>query len=119
MACENKTVNKIVEVLDSKKAEDISVLNVSSLTTLADYFVIAEGKNEKQTQALCDHLEEELQKIGVKTVNKEGYRTGDWILVGFDDIIVHIFKPEAREFYDLEHVWQDAICVDVSDIIVD
>ncbi len=118
MACENNTVNKIVKVLDSKKAEDISVLNVSSLTTLADYFIIAEGKNEKQTQALCDHLEEELAKDGMNAVNKEGYRTGDWILVGFDDIVVHIFKPEARNFYNLEHVWQDAIRVDVSDIIV-
>lgn len=118
MACENKTVNKIVEILDSKKAEDISVLNISSLTTMADYFIIAEGKNEKQTQALCDHVEDELQKCGIRATNKEGYRIADWILLGFDDILVHIFKPEARAFYDLEHVWQDGIRVDVSDIIV-
>lgn len=118
MASENNTVNKIVEVLDSKKAEDITVLNVSSLTTLADYFIIAEGKNEKQTQALCDHVEDELAKLGISANNKEGYRTGDWILVGFDDIIINIFKPETREFYDLERVWQDAIHVDISDLIV-
>lgn len=118
MASENSTVNRIIEILDSKKAEDISVLNVSSLTTLADYFIIAEGKNERQTQALCDTLEETMAKEDIRPVNKEGYRTGDWILIGFDDIVVHIFKPEARQFYDLEHVWQDAIRVDVSDIIV-
>ena len=118
MAAENNTVNKIVETLDKKLAEDITVLNVSSLTTLAEYFIIAEGKTERQTQALSDNLEEELAKDGIYAVNKEGYRMGDWILLGFDDIVVHIFKPEARQFYNLEHVWQDAICVDVNDLLV-
>lgn len=117
MACENKTVNKIVEVLDNKKAEDIVVLNVSSLTTITDYFVIATGKNEKLVQALCDHADEELSKIGMEPINKEGYRSGEWILLGYNDFIIHIFKPEARDFYNLERVWQDAISVDVSDLI--
>lgn len=117
MACENNTVNKIVKILDSKKGIDIQVLNVGSLTTLADYFVIASGNTERQTQALADNLEEELGKDGIYAVNKEGYRTGDWILIGFDDAIVHIFQPKTREFYDLEHVWQDALRVDISDVI--
>ena len=103
MACENTVVNKIV-------------LDVRELTTLCDYFVIAEGKNEKQTQALCEYVEEELEKDGIYHVNKEGYHSADWILIGYDEVIVHIFKPETREFYDLEHVWQDAVRVDVSDI---
>ena len=118
MASENKLVNKIVEILDKKLAEDITVLNVSSLTTHAEYFIIAEGKTERQTQALCDNLEEELAKDKIYAINKEGYRTGDWILLGFDDIVIHIFKPEARQFYNLEHVWQDAIHVDINDLIV-
>ena len=117
MACENNTVNKIVKLLSAKQAEDITVLNVEGLTTLTDYFVIATGKNVRQTQALCDVLEEELAKDGIHHVNKEGYRSGDWILVGFGDAIVHIFRPETREFYDLEHVWQDGIRVDVSDLV--
>ena len=57
-------------------------------------------------------------KDKIYAINKEGYRTGDWILLGFDDIVIHIFKPEARQFYNLEHVWQDAIHVDINDLIV-
>lgn len=117
MASENNTVNEIVKALNKKLAEDISVLNVSSLTTLADYFVIATGKNDKQTKALCDNVEEELEKLGISPVNKEGYRTGDWILLGYNEVVIHIFQPEARDFYNLEHVWQDAIHIDVTDII--
>lgn len=117
MASENKIVNKIVEIIDSKKGEDIVVLNVESLTTITDYFVIATGNNEKHVQALCDYVEEEMDKLGIEHINKEGYRSGEWILMGYPDIIVHIFKPEARDFYNLERVWQDAIPVDVSDLL--
>lgn len=117
MACENENINKIVEVLDAKLAEDIVVLNVSSLTTLADYFIIAVGNNERQTKALCDNLEDEMAKLGIFPVNKEGYNAGEWILLGFDDAVVHIFQPKVRDFYDLERIWQDAIKVDVSDLI--
>lgn len=117
MACENTVVNKIVQVLNNKFAADICVLDVRNLTTLCDYFVIAEGNTERQTQALCDNVEDELDKDGILRVNKEGYQTGDWILIGYDEVIVHIFKPDAREFYDLEHVWQDAVRVDISDLV--
>lgn len=117
MACENSTVNRITEILDGKTAEDITVLNVSSLTTITDYFIIATGRNERLTQALCDNIEDELGKDGIKPINKEGYRSGDWILLAYSDIIIHIFKPEARDFYNLERVWQDAIEVDISDLL--
>ena len=117
MACENNTVNKIVEVLNSKKASDISVLNVGALTTMTDYFVIATGNTSRQTQALCDNLEEELAKLKKYHINKEGCRSGEWILLGYDDVIIHIFQPETRRFYDLEHVWQDAIPVYVSELL--
>lgn len=116
MACKNDTVNKIVKILDGKKAEDITVLGVSELTTLADYFIIATGKTERQTQALCDIVENELSKDGIFHLNKEGYHTGEWILIGYDDVIVHIFKPTTRAFYDLERIWQDGESIDVSDI---
>ncbi len=117
MACENNIVNEIVKALDKKLAEDIIVLNVSSLTTLADYFVIATGKNDKQTKALCDNVEEELKKLEITPVNKEGYRTGDWILLGYNEVVIHIFQPDSRDFYNLEHVWQDAVKVDITDIV--
>ncbi|MBE5040295.1 ribosome silencing factor [Ructibacterium gallinarum] len=118
MACENKTVNIIFQVLDSKKAKDIEVLDVRGLTTLADYFIIATGGSDRQVQALCDHVEEELEKQDVFPVNKEGYRSGEWVLLGYDDAIVHIFQQEPRDFYDLARIWKDAVSVDMSDIAV-
>lgn len=114
MACENKTVNKIYEVLDAKKAKDIVVLDVRGLTTLADYFVLATGGSDRQVQALCDHVEDELGKEGNFPVNKEGYRTGEWALLGYDDAIVHVFQSETRDFYDLERIWKDAVRVDMN-----
>ncbi len=114
MACTNETVNKIFKVLDEKKAKDIVVLNVGSLTTMTDYFIIATGGSDRQVQALCDHVEDELAKIGEYPVNKEGYHTGDWILLGFDDVVVHIFQSETRDFYDLERIWKDADIIEME-----
>lgn len=117
MSCKSETVNKIVKILDSKKARDITALYIAPLTTITDYFVIATGSSAPQLQALCDALEDELLKDGIKPKNKEGYDTADWILLGYDEVIVHIFKGETREFYNLEHIWKDAEAVDISDII--
>ena len=116
MACENQTVNMIYKALSNKKAKDTEVLKVSELTTLADYFVITTGGSDRQVQALCDNVEEELAKNGIFHVNKEGYRTGDWALLGYDDAIVHIFKAETREFYGLERIWKDSEIIDMSDL---
>ena len=114
---DRELVNQIVRLLDNKKARDIQVLDIHELTTIADYFVIATGNSTTQVKALCDHLEEELQKVGVHHTNKEGYRTASWILLGYQDVVVHLFLGETREFYKLEHVWQDAEIVDISDIV--
>lgn len=117
MTCENKTVNTIVKVLDEKLAKDIEALYVGNLTTMADYFILATGGSDRQVQALCDHVEQKLAKEGAFPVNKEGYRSGEWVLLGYDDAIVHIFQSETREFYGLEHIWKDAEMVDVDAII--
>ena len=108
MACNNETVNLIFKVLDEKKAKDIEVLKVSELTTMADYFIIATGGSDRQVQALAEHVEDEMSKQGIEPINKEGYRTADWILLGYDDVVVHIFQSETRDFYDLERIWKDA-----------
>ena len=113
----NELVYQIVRLLDDKKAHDIQVLDIHDLTTIADYFIIATGNSTTQVQALCDHVEEELLKQGIRHTNKEGYRTASWILLGYGDIIIHLFLNETREFYKLDHVWQDAEIVDISDII--
>ncbi len=109
----NQTVKTIVQALDDKLAKDIEVLNVSELTTMADYFILATGGSDRQVQALCDNVEEQLAKQGIFPVNKEGYRSGDWVLLGYDDAIVHIFQSETREFYGLERIWKDAPLVEV------
>ncbi|MEG1442180.1 MAG: ribosome silencing factor [Oscillospiraceae bacterium] len=119
MASNNEMLNKIVRILDSKKGMDIVVLDVRELTTITEYFVIVTGGSDTQVKALCDNLEEEIEKDGVFRLNKEGYRKGDWVLLGYEDVIVHIFLSETRNFYDLEHVWQDAKRIDMSDIITE
>jgi len=110
----NERINKIVKLLDDKKAVNISVLDITGLTTIADYFIIATGNSLIQVKALCDHLEKEMAKEGVRPNLKEGYNTANWILLDYDGIVVHIFYPETRDFYKLEHVWHDAKDVDVS-----
>lgn len=117
MSSKNELVNRIVKLLDDKKARDIQVLDIHELTTITDYFIIATGNSTTQVKALCDHVEEELHKQRIYHTNKEGYHTASWILLGYQDVVVHLFLGETREFYKLDHVWQDAEIVDISDII--
>lgn len=119
MACENQMVNTIFQTLDQKLARDILVLDVRALTTMTDYFVLATGGSDRQVQALCDHVEDALAKQGGYPTNKEGYRSGEWVLLGFDDAVVHIFQEETRDFYQLERIWQDAGMIDMSDLVAE
>lgn len=96
-----------LQALEDKKAEDIKVIDISEVSTIADYFIIASGKNRSQIQALCDNVEETLGKQGVTQKQTEGYRNANWILMDYGDIIVHIFDKENRLFYDLERIWRD------------
>lgn len=94
---------------EDKKATSIRVLNISKLTTIADYFVLANGSNRNQIQAMCDHLEEELalkHKLFPKRI--EGYNSADWVLLDFGDVVIHLFDEESRSFYDLDRIWSDA-----------
>ncbi|MBR1507370.1 MAG: ribosome silencing factor [Eubacterium sp.] len=98
----------IKAALSDKKATDINVLDISEKSVISDYFIIASGSNRNQIEAICDNVEEELYKVGVELRNREGRADGGWILLDYDDIIVHIFTDEMREFYDLDHTWRDA-----------
>jgi len=98
----------IKKLLEDKKAEDIVILDVSRLTNLADYFVIASANSPTHARALADYLEEELGKMGMEIDHVEGKDYGHWILVDLIDTIVHIFTPETREYYGLEWIWADA-----------
>ncbi len=103
----------IKKLLEDKKAEDIVILDVSRLTNLADYFVIASATSTTHARALADYLEEELKKRGIEIDHIEGKDYGHWILIDLIDTIVHIFTPETREYYGLEWIWADAEKVEV------
>lgn len=107
---------KIVKLLDSKKAVDIAVIEIKELTIIADYFVIATGTSNTHLRALADEVEDSLAKEGIEPVNIEGRATG-WMLLDYGETIVHIFQPDTREFYNLERLWADATKPDISYLI--
>jgi len=96
-----------VKALEEKKGEDIKVIDISEISTIADYFIIASGQNRNQVQAMCDNVEEMLYKQGVTKKQCEGYDSANWILLDFHDVVIHIFDKENRFFYDLERIWRD------------
>ena len=105
-----------IHALEEKKAEDISVIDISGVTVLADYFLIASGNNRNQVQALADSVEEALGRAGVSPRQVEGYNAANWVLMDYSDIIVHIFDRENRLFYDLERIWRDGRRIDPAEL---
>ena len=102
------------KAMDSKKAKDIRVLKVEDLTVLTDYFVIGTGSSATQVKALADEVEYQLGEAGVKPLRREGMDARNWILLDYGTVIVHVFYPETRDFYDLEHLWADATPVEIE-----
>lgn len=102
--------------MEDKKAEDIKIIDISKVSVIADYFIIASGTNRNQVQALADNVQEELGKKGVDCKQIEGYQTANWILMDYNDIIVHVFNAEDRLFYDLERIWRDGKSVEISEL---
>ena len=96
-----------IRALEDKKAEEIKTIDISEVSVIADYFIIANGTNRSQIQALSDHVEETLGKAGVPLRQIEGYQNANWVLLDFLDVIIHIFDKENRLFYDLERIWRD------------
>lgn len=102
---ENKLLNKIVKLLEAKKAIDLKIIDVKEQTTLADYFVIASGTVETHIKALADNVEEELKKEETYPNKIEGYNT-EWILMDYGDVVVHIFTRQERQNYKLEELYE-------------
>ena len=96
-----------IAALEEKKAADIRVIDISEVSVLADYFIIANGTNRNQIQALSDEVSEKMEKAGATLKQVEGYDNASWILLDFGDVIVHIFGQEDRLLYDLERIWRD------------
>lgn len=103
----SEEVQNAAKLLYMKKAEDVRLLNVSHLTIIADYFILASGRSDVHVKSLCDEVQEYMTGIGKKQLRIEGYREGRWIVVDYGDILVHIFHKQEREFYGLERLWVD------------
>ncbi len=104
---------ELVELLDSKLAEDIVLLDISELTPISDYFMIVSGKNERQLHGLKDAIEEFMYKNQIDELSVEGNNKSDWLLLDFGEIVFHLFNEDMRAFYDLEHIWKDAKRVEI------
>ena len=108
------------KALDSKKGREIKVMEVTEITSLADYFVICTGGSNTQINALCDIVEEKLDtEAGEKPHHREGHRGGSWVLLDYGCIVVHVFDNEAREFYSLERLWSDGIPMDLTGVVTE
>ena len=101
-----KEIDLIVKACEDKIAKDVLSTKLQEGMAIADYFVIATGNTSSQTQAIVDEVEKVALENGMTLVGVEGYREGSWILVDLGDIIVHVFTPEAREYYNLERLWK-------------
>ena len=102
--------------LDEKKGEDIRIIDIAGISVLADYFIIANGSSESQVQAMVDNVEEEMHKAGYSLKQREGYGRGNWVLLDFGDVIVHVFDKENRLFYDLERIWRDGKNIGIPEL---
>ena len=104
-----QTAKLALEALEDKKAMDVRILDITHVSTLADYFMIASGSNRNQVQAMA--------KAGVHPKQIEGYQTANWILMDYGDVVIHIFDEENRLFYDLERIWRDGKVVEKEEIM--
>lgn len=100
-------VEKICSVLIDHKGQDVLSIDVSKKTDVADYYVIASGRSMTHTRSLIDHVEEEMDKLEIAPIRREGVREGRWAVLDYGDVIVHIFNDESRLFYHLENLWGD------------
>lgn len=110
------SVKAAFDAIEDKKGENITVLDISKVSVIADYFIIAHGNNTNHVQAIADNVSEALEKSGAHLRQTEGYTSGGWILLDYESIIVHIFSQEERMFYNLERIWRDGKAVDIGEL---
>ena len=106
-------VKAAVAALEDKKAEDVTVIDIAGVSSIADYFIIANGSNQNQLTAMQDAVDEALYKAGLHAKQIGGNSQSTWILMDYQDIIVHLFSKEDRLFYDLERIWRDGKIVEL------
>ena len=104
------------KALDDKKGNEIRVIDLEKVSSIADYFIIANGDNRNQVQAMSDNVEEMLGRAGYEPKQIEGYQNANWILLDYGDIVFHIFSADDRRFFDLERIWRDGITVSEEEL---
>ena len=105
-----------VSALEDKKANNIKIIDISNVSNVSDYFIIADGSNKNQVQANADNVNEVMLANKAELKQTEGYNTAGWILMDYGDIIVHVFSKEERLFYDLERIWRDGKTVEIEEM---
>lgn len=110
-----KFAKLIAELIKNKKGHDIKILDLRKLSSFADHFVICSADSERQVKAIAEEVEDKLTEQRIKCFHREGYETLNWILLDYFDVIVHIFKVEARNYYNLEKFWGDAPVIEIRD----
>ena len=111
-----ETAKMAVKALCERKGEDIRLIKIRDISSIADYFVIATGSSNTHVKSLADNVEFRLDNGGISVSHIEGYRSDSWILLDYVDVIVHVFSEEARDYYSLERLWQDGETVSIADI---
>lgn len=114
MLTSREMIEVAVKALDDKKGRDIKVLRIEEQTAIADYFVICNGTSTTQVRALADAVEEAMTKVGEEPHHIEGHHGGEWTLLDYSSVVIHVFTGEGREFYSLERLWSDAEPVDIN-----
>ena len=112
-------LEKIVRILDEKKAQDIQAIGITNLSIIADYFIIATGTSTTQVKSLADEVEYQLGLAGVEPRGVEGVRSANWIVLDYNDIVVHVFYRDTRAEYQLERLWADGEQVDIAGFLID
>ena len=115
----DQILDMVTSSLDSDKAEDVLSIPLGGKSSVADYMVIASGTSSRQVAAMAEHLEFRLKKAGVEILGLEGMRQADWVLIDANDVIVHLFRPEVREFYGLERMWADDVAEEIVTVGTD
>ena len=106
---------KIADLIFNKKGYDVAILDLRSVTTFSDFFVICSADSDTQVKAISDEIDKNLRDEGIKCWHREGLTALSWVLMDYVDVVVHIFKKESREFYNIEKLWGDAPTIEVED----
>ena len=109
-----ETAKLAAKVLDSKKGIDIKIIKIADISSITDYFVIATGGSNTHVKTLAEEVEFKLDEAGISVTHVDGHRSDTWIVLDYVDVIVHVFSEEAREYYDLERLWQDGEVIDIE-----